>query len=61
MYIIHVPPTKSSKWDPKGAGENVNTDQLYLSKGGRDITKREEGARGGVVQDEGLFAGAEKP
>lgn len=61
MYIIHVNPIKSSKWDPKEAGENVNTDNLYLAKGGRDITKREESQRSGAVQDEGLFVGNNKP
>jgi len=55
MYIIHVSPLKSSKWDASQAGEIVNTDNLYLAPGGRKIQKRNEADREGVVQDEGLM------
>ena len=55
MYIIHVPPIKSAKWDASQAGENVNSDNLYLGKGGRTINKREEGNREDVVENEGMF------
>ena len=54
MYIIGVPPIKSSKWDPKDAGENVNTDNLFLTSGGRNIKKRDEGGMGGVFQEENV-------
>lgn len=56
MYIINVSPLKSSKWDASQAGENVNTDNLYLAKGGRDIKKRDESQREGVLQQEDIAA-----
>jgi SP family sugar:H+ symporter-like MFS transporter len=55
MYITHVNPIKSHKWDPAEAGEIVDTDGLYLGKGGRHIQKRSEADRENVTQEEGVF------
>jgi len=54
MYITHVNPIKSAKWNPDEAGELTNTDELFLGKGGRSINKRSEADREAVSQDEGL-------
>lgn len=54
MYITHVNPIKSHKWDPAEAGEMTNTDHLFLGKGGKSIQKRGEAEREGASQDEGL-------
>lgn len=55
MYITHVNPRKSSKWNPDEAGELTNTDNLFLGKGGRSIQKRGEAEREGATQDEGVM------
>jgi len=45
MYLTHVPPWKSAKWNLKEVGEPVTTDNLYLSRDGRNINKRTEPKR----------------
>ncbi|KAI9734048.1 MAG: hexose transporter hxt1 [Claussenomyces sp. TS43310] len=57
MYIIHVSPMNSSKWDPNQAGENVTTDELFLDRGGRSIQKRNEADQEGISHEEGLMGG----
>lgn len=54
MYLTHVSPRKSAKWDPKEAGGLVTTDNLYLDKGARNIQKRDEAGREGASHDEGM-------
>jgi SP family sugar:H+ symporter-like MFS transporter len=39
MYILHVPPRKSSKWTPPEDEELVTTDKLALTPGARGIHK----------------------
>ncbi len=55
MYLTHVSPRKSAKWDPKEAGGLVTTDNLYLNKGARNIQKRDEANRERTSHDEGLM------
>lgn len=54
MYLTHVSPRKSAKWNPKEAGGLVTTDNLYLNKGARNIQKRDEANRESASHDEGL-------
>ena len=58
MYLTHVPPRRSAKWNPKEEGELVTTDNLYLSRGGRNINKRAEANREEVEHYEGPRFGA---
>ncbi len=54
MYLLHVPPRQSSKWTKEMIdAELLNTDNLYLTSGGRNIQKRGEANREGIVQEEG--------
>ncbi|KAF2161531.1 hypothetical protein M409DRAFT_69649 [Zasmidium cellare ATCC 36951] len=39
MYITHVPPWKSSKWEPPEGEDLVTADALFLSPGARQIRK----------------------
>ncbi|TKA83462.1 hypothetical protein B0A55_00579 [Friedmanniomyces simplex] len=39
MYIMHVPPTKSTKWVAPEGEDLVTADQLYLEPGARHIRK----------------------
>ncbi|QIW98054.1 hypothetical protein AMS68_003572 [Peltaster fructicola] len=39
MYIMHVPPRESTKWEPPSDEELVTADSLYLKPGARDIQK----------------------
>jgi MFS transporter, SP family, sugar:H+ symporter len=55
MYLTHVSPRKSAKWDPKDAGGLVTTDNLYLGKGGRNISKRDGVNREEVEHEEGVM------
>jgi hypothetical protein len=55
MYLTHVSPRKSAMWDPKDAGGLVTTDNLYLGKGGRNISKRDEANREEVGHEEGVM------
>lgn len=41
MYILHVKPWKSSKWEPPENEELVTADSLFLTNGGRDIRKED--------------------
>lgn len=54
MYIIHVNPIKSSKWNPEDAGDAITTDLLYLGRGGRTIVKRNEAEGEDASHVEGL-------
>jgi SP family sugar:H+ symporter-like MFS transporter len=55
MYLTYVSPRKSAKWDSEEAGGLVTTDNLYLSKGGRNINKTIEANREGAVHEEGMM------
>jgi hypothetical protein len=55
MYLTHISPRKSAKWDPEEAGGLVTIDNLYLNKGARNIRKRDEAGREGASHDEGLM------
>lgn len=39
MYILHVPPLKSSKWQPPADEDLVTADMLTLEPGARNIRK----------------------
>lgn len=39
MYILHVNPRKSTKWEPPQGDELVTADALYLTPGARNIRK----------------------
>ncbi|KAK0271627.1 hexose transporter hxt5 [Friedmanniomyces endolithicus] len=41
MYIMHVPPTKSTKWIAPEGEELVTADRLFLEPGARNIRKEE--------------------
>lgn len=59
MYITHVKPWKSSKWEPPANEDLVTADALYLDRGARNIRKEDAaGMEGGermekVVPDDG--------
>ncbi len=56
MYLIHVPPTKSSKWTSEMIeNELSNTDNMQLRKGGREKMNPESDAT--AQQYEGVLAG----
>ncbi|KAH6662767.1 hypothetical protein B0J14DRAFT_553651 [Halenospora varia] len=59
MYVLGVNPRTSANWDPKMLGEEgtkgLNTDGLYLKKGGMDIKKTETSGAGLMVHDETRF------
>lgn len=40
MYLLHVPPIKSSHWVPPPDEELVTSDKLHLTPGARDIQKQ---------------------
>ncbi|KAF2269297.1 general substrate transporter [Lojkania enalia] len=56
MYLLHVNPIKSRKWEPPNGNEIPNVDNLYLTPGARQIKKKEgtgvpsEERRNGVMQ-----------
>lgn len=57
MYIMHVTPWKSKKWQPPLGEELGETDRAYLTKGGRGIRKSrgDDGiADSGVQQTENV-------
>ncbi|KAK0885919.1 hexose transporter hxt5 [Friedmanniomyces endolithicus] len=41
MYIMHVPPTKSTKWIAPEGEELVTADRLFLEPGARNIRKED--------------------
>ncbi len=41
MYLLHIKPWESSKWQPEDVGDLVETDRLALTSGGRDIRKQQ--------------------
>jgi len=43
MYILHVTPWKSAKWEPPEGEDLVTADKLNLERGGRGIRKDNEG------------------
>lgn len=48
MYVLHVNPITSAKWDGKDLVKDIATDNMHLKAGGR--SKADEGGR-----EEGLF------
>lgn len=46
MYILHVSPLKSSRWEPPHGEELVTTDDLHLTPGARGIRKADESGIG---------------
>jgi SP family sugar:H+ symporter-like MFS transporter len=53
MYMLHVNPITSSKWDPSSLqGDGlVDTDRLHMGTGGRTFSKAEQAqGRGGVLE-----------
>lgn len=51
-YLLYVNPRKSAHWNPDEAGGviGVNTDSMFLDRGGRNIQKRHEAGREGDAQ-----------
>ena len=52
MYIMHVPPWRSSKWKPPRGEAVGQTDAAYLSHGGVDINKEDSRGEGGITGEE---------
>jgi SP family sugar:H+ symporter-like MFS transporter len=53
MYILHVNPITSSKWDASSLAKDglVDTDRLHMGAGGRTFSKAEQaGHTGGVLE-----------
>ncbi|CAN9121280.1 unnamed protein product [Alternaria alternata] len=53
MYMIHVNPITSSKWDPSSLQKDglVDTDRLHMGAGGRTFSKAEQaGTHGGILE-----------
>ncbi|KFY96548.1 hypothetical protein V500_02411 [Pseudogymnoascus sp. VKM F-4518 (FW-2643)] len=60
MYMIHVPPLKSSKWTSEMIErELAGSDNLHLARGGRKIEKRNREEEANAQQLEGVL-GTEK-
>lgn len=63
MYMLHVEPRKSAKWSGQDLGRDgpiTGTDGLFLSRGGREIRKDEQGtgpSRSQSIHVEGTEAG----
>ncbi|KAM3080425.1 hexose transporter hxt5 [Clarireedia jacksonii] len=58
MYVLHVNPITSAKWDAKNLGPEglvPGTDGLYLTSGGKDIKKGEQAGRPMLEHDERMF------
>ncbi|KAI9664595.1 MAG: hexose transporter hxt1 [Bathelium mastoideum] len=53
MYILRVPPWKSSKWVPPSGEDLVTTDKLNLTPGARDIRKEDGPGEGAMERNEG--------
>lgn len=54
MYVLHVNPITSAKWDPASLRKDglVDTDRLQMGPGGRSWSKAERGNVGGVLEPE---------
>lgn len=53
MYVLHVNPITSSKWDASSLAKDglVDTDRLHMGTGGRSFSKAEQaGTQGGVLE-----------
>jgi SP family sugar:H+ symporter-like MFS transporter len=65
MYILHVNPIKSASWKAEDLGhdgmQGMNTDNLHLGPGGRDVKKIEGTGAGLMVHDERKFPENPKP
>ena len=58
MYLLHVSPRKSAKFEfdeetKNTLGEGLNTDAMHLEGRGRNLRKQNEAGAGGVLHDEG--------
>lgn len=53
MYVLHVNPITSAKWDPSTLQKDglVDTDRLHMGPGGRTFSKAEQsGGQGGILE-----------
>jgi SP family sugar:H+ symporter-like MFS transporter len=52
MYMIHVNPITSTKWDASSLQKDglIDTDRLHLGPHGRSMSKAEQANRGGVLE-----------
>jgi SP family sugar:H+ symporter-like MFS transporter len=52
MYMIHVNPITSAKWDASSLEKDglIDTDRLHLGPNGRSMSKAEQANRGGVLE-----------
>jgi SP family sugar:H+ symporter-like MFS transporter len=53
MYVLHVNPITSSKWDASSLAKDglVDTDRLHMGTGGRNFSKAEQaGHSGGILE-----------
>jgi SP family sugar:H+ symporter-like MFS transporter len=58
MYLIHVPPLKSSKWTTEMIEQELaSTDNMHLRKGGREKSGSLGAMGGSVQQHEGVLVG----
>jgi SP family sugar:H+ symporter-like MFS transporter len=54
MFLLEVPPTKSSKWEPPRAEDLITADKLMLNRGASRIDKRREARQPGVEHSESV-------
>ena len=59
MYLMHVSPLKSSKWEPPQGEDLITADRLMLNKGARGINKKTEAGIGDSAQVEDARPGAD--
>ena len=52
MYLLHVKPWQSSKWEPPQGEDLISADRLTLTRGARGITKKNEAGIGDTSQIE---------
>jgi SP family sugar:H+ symporter-like MFS transporter len=53
MYVLHVNPITSAKWDASSLAKDglVDTDRLHMGTGGRNFSKAEQaGHTGGILE-----------
>lgn len=59
MYLLRVPPPKSSKWIAPEGEDLVQTDNLYLDRGARTIRKQDAAGMEGEQRLEKLPSATE--
>jgi SP family sugar:H+ symporter-like MFS transporter len=54
MYVLHVNPITSAKWDSSSLEKDgmVDVDRLHMAPGGRGMSKSEQAPGGGILDAE---------